>query len=103
MADFEYAYHVAPTAIRDDLLAEGITPDDDDDEIWLYDSEQLADRRARIFSDRFHETPAGVADIWRVDLTGIDATYYPHINDGENVTVVRDVIEPARLALHATL
>ena len=78
-------------------------PDGEDDRIWLYDNEELALRRARILGQNWYETAEGVAEVWRVNLTGFTAERHPHVDDGQNASVVADRIAPDRLTLHTTL
>jgi hypothetical protein len=96
------AYHASPAKFRDDVLSEGIAPDSVGGAIYLFDTEELAQRQARILSDSWPETPRGTADIWSIDMTGIDATLHPHVNDGENVTTDVERIGPERFTLAAT-
>jgi len=98
-----HAYHATPAATRDDVLATGIVTDLEGEPVYLYDSEELALRRAHILGESWLETPAGTADVWRVDMSGIDAKLHAHVNDGENVTAQVDRIDPERLTLIHTL
>jgi hypothetical protein len=99
----KHAYHATPTAERDELLAAGIVADLEGEPLYLYDSEELALRRARVLLDSWIETPEGTADIWRVDMSGIEAELHPHVNDGENVTADVERIAPDRLTLATTI
>ncbi len=104
VADLGHAYFVAPTATRADVLADGLEAEGESGTIWLYDSEQLARRRAGVFRDMWVDTPEGNADVWLVDMAGIGAEVHPQVNDGENVTVNGvAVIGPDRLTLIATV
>jgi hypothetical protein len=98
------AYFVAPTAVRGTVRTEGIVLDPVfDTAIRLYDSEALARDVAAVRVEHYVSAPEGTADIWRIEMDGIEATVHAHIVDGENVEVDLERIPPERLSLLATL
>jgi hypothetical protein len=98
------AFFVAPAAVRDTLRSDGIILDPAFARaIRLYDSEALARRVAAVRLEHYSATPVGTADIWQIEMSGIEATVHEHIVDGENVEVGAERIPAERMTLLATL
>jgi hypothetical protein len=97
------AWERGPAASREDYLAEGLEPWEDD-EIWLYSSREAAERAAReaVARDSYEPGPDGVADLWRVDLRGIDNEYRPELSSGGTDVIIRGGVPAGRLTLVAT-
>jgi hypothetical protein len=96
----ERAWHVAPTAGRARVQKDGIVPDVElgETEVWLMARESWARALAEETKDVFRETPDGYADIWLVDLRGLDVYVYEHIQHAPSV-VIRGSVEAHRLTL----
>lgn len=102
MPKLTQAYYVHPTAIRDEVRSQGILPQDEGDEIWLYSDRDQALREGADAVRSFIATPEGSADVWQVDLSDLPAELIANMGDMEDVTVALEHIDSDRLTLLQT-
>lgn len=92
-----------PTAVRQKIQEQGFVPDPvfDGDTVTFFDSEELATADAQRAADGFVDTPEGRADVWKVDLVGIEYEHHAFITDARSVNV-RGGVGPGRAELVKT-
>lgn len=99
----ETAWAVAPTFVRDEVLKQGLLPrvEHGEDELYLFDTRERAERFAASGLEFYVDTPEGRADVWEAQVGGLPVSLLPN-EDGPSA-FVKGMIPPAGLRLVHTL
>lgn len=99
----EIAWAVVPTFVRQDIFDHGLLPrvEEGEDELYLFDTRERADRFALGSVEFFVETPDGTVDTWEAQVGDLAIRVIPN-EDGPSA-LVKGTVPPERLRLVHTI